>query len=267
MSDIFDPPKRKRSDITIKTEDGVVIVSASCLRDKGIRLLDKLGEGSYGVVYWSCRHEDCIFALKIVSLRQTNLSSAKHEYDRSMEAMRGGYGPTVYDHWQCDAYDKANDGDVVLDFLLIEKMDMTLNEYMHQRRPLGDPEAKKIADVLCAMAEDRMMHNDLHSNNVMVSVDSTGRMVKVCVIDFGGAVKYNVDKDGNIVKCSLAVSDDGSETTCQESPVYDFIPSADVQDLLADIRSYYVSGYLPRSPKLEAALSALESELDDWDDE
>jgi tRNA A-37 threonylcarbamoyl transferase component Bud32 len=159
--------------------------------------------GSYGMTRQICDDKKCKYVVKIIDTKiiDNHGTSARHvmvEAETLKLASNAGVSPKYHAHKLCNGH-----GIIVMD-----RMDMTLARFMysnalepHEKVAL----ANMVYDVVRRMHDVGIYHQDLHTGNVMVSMNGQGEVVDVKVIDFGKAIVVRGGLPAFVRACDLAL--------------------------------------------------------------
>jgi predicted Ser/Thr protein kinase len=154
--------------------------------------------GSYGTTRQICDDKKCKYVVKIIN---TDGTPAKHvvvEAETLKLASNAGVSPKYHAHKLCNGY-----GIIVMD-----RMDMTLSRFIHANALEPHEKvalANMVYDVVRRMHDAGIYHQDLHTGNVMVSMNRQGEVIDVKVIDYGKAIVVRGGLPTFVRACDLAL--------------------------------------------------------------
>lgn len=175
--DSFLPIKTEGEDLTIynleekenKTEDTKCSVKHDVVRKRFLVHSKVIGKGAFGTVYETCEKDECSYVAKIVNKQNFK----QKEIYNQMAAARHDLAPMIYEIWDCR-------NNVML---IMNKINgITLNKFLRNN---NNDETKrrvvqKVFTAIKQLNDIGILHNDLHSDNIMVREDES-----ILFIDFG----------------------------------------------------------------------------------
>ena len=135
-----------------------------------------LGEGSYGEVFLVTK-DNTSFAVKIVEINQE--ISFLDEIKLSLLFSNEKIGPTVYGFYRVNTPGRKMSG---YGFIIMEKMDKTLNEYL-MFNSLSKDKEKLLFTILQKKVKLGVMCTDIKPSNIMIKYKDSKLDIKL--IDFG----------------------------------------------------------------------------------
>lgn len=145
-------------------------ITESCEMNKDWTIRKKIGEGSYGSAYITCKAGNCNYVLK----KQVNNENFKNEVKALWELNNWKHSPRIYVAWTC-----GDKGYIVMDKVLISKA-------MAKKIPVS--EYKK---VIKQLEKRGWIHLDTHIDNVGYGKDNSGNVYPI-LLDYG--VSHNIGK-------------------------------------------------------------------------
>jgi tRNA A-37 threonylcarbamoyl transferase component Bud32 len=152
-----------------KTEDTECSVKHDASRKRFVVHSKVIGKGAFGTVYETCEKDECTYVAKIVSKENFK----QKEIYIQMAAARHDLAPMIYEIWDCR-------NNVML---IMNKINgITLNKFLRNN---NDDDIKRRAvqktfSAIQKLNDMGIIHNDLHSDNIMIREDES-----IIFIDFG----------------------------------------------------------------------------------
>jgi len=177
------------------TDRRIVKISKYCL--KGLDLNDLISSGKYGVVYTSgCSHNEkkgkeeyiCKYAVKVQAYGRDFINEVKGLNNMA----KLNIGPTYFGSWSCL--------DRKIGIIVTEIYDTTYFDFYRTKAQRinsdGRYELNKgmiptdtfyetILGQIKDMHDNGYLHQDLHSQNILVKIDKSGSIKKSTITDFG----------------------------------------------------------------------------------
>ncbi len=148
--------------------------------------LKYIGSGEYGSIY-QLDEKRCI---KFINVTHTlnNLKYVDFLKEITMSTIAGSIGvaPKIYDTYVCvNDEDSSCYGIIYMEYI----QGMTLTNYLYKihSKETKNKLRKLLEEKIIKLHNAGIMHNDLHSDNVMVIVDDNGQLKDIKMIDFGFA--------------------------------------------------------------------------------
>ena len=146
--------------------------------------LKYIGSGEYGSIY-KLDDKTCI---KFINITQTlnNLKYVDFLKEVNMSTIAGSIGvaPKIYDTYVCiNDEDSTCYGIIYMEFI----QGITLTNYLDKIHSQNNKNKlrKLLEEKIIKLHTAGIMHNDLHSDNVMVILDSNDQLKDIKMIDFG----------------------------------------------------------------------------------
>ena len=198
-------------------------VKAECV-DKYVKdycFLKYLACGDYGCVFQVCEGKEekegknCKYVIKITHVtRKEEIKNAEQEISMTKIASDINIGPKFIATWSCKGeyllWDKWVDA--TLFFIVMDKMDITLKEYIYS----APVDFLRNVDKIKAQVKTRIeslhaagiTHNDLHLRNIMLNFEDIGAkdltITDVKFIDFGAAIldasEHKIERDLDLLE-------------------------------------------------------------------
>jgi len=160
--DSFVPTKITVKPVGVGIPTSFLPIVEDCTQNKKWKKDKMLGSGKFGMVYVTCKNDDCEYVIKIQ--KETNDYYAEIESLLSLQHTK--VVPIVFAAWTCEN----------IGYFVIEKL---------YRCKYNDSIMwEQVGKQLDIIREAGYLHVDIHKNNVMCTKDG-----KVVIIDFGYAVK------------------------------------------------------------------------------
>ena len=149
------------------------------------KVLNPLGSGAFGSVYlvekngkkYAIKAIDIHFNNIYISLND-NMKTIKNEIEITKKMGDMNIGPKLYDSYVCQP-----DMNRISVFIVMEWMtEGTLNNWLLNNR-LTKAYQKQINDKIAKMHKEKIVHSDLHSNNIFVT--KKGSKIEFYIGDFG----------------------------------------------------------------------------------
>jgi serine/threonine protein kinase len=146
------------------------------------RIIKRVGRGSYGSVY-KVEKQGEVMALKLVNLREATHDEFVMECHITKLASQLKAGPTYSDSWRIA---KGKVGVIVTDL-----WDMSLEKFMDTSGLKTVPKVvvDKIQGQLDRIHAHGVSHLDLHAGNILVRLNSKGKVSDATLTDFGQAMR------------------------------------------------------------------------------
>ena len=141
--------------------------------------------------------EDCILDEPEThdNCQQSTVGDFNKEVKYAVMASELDIGPKVYSSWICDNVESplheqlTKKKEIKMGFILMEKMQYTLNEYIYKFRKLFK---KNIGTILIMyknlvekMLNGNILNMDLNLNNIMLDINDENIPIKLRIIDWG----------------------------------------------------------------------------------
>jgi serine/threonine protein kinase len=181
-----------------------------CLTDNNIdNIGNKIACGSYACVYEE-KGESKNNVIKIIIVRQVEnyITDIINEIKITKLASDNDISPKLIKYFDYSGYSEytINMGEKKVSkshffFIVSEKYDITLKEYIKSKsRKNIDRIIKMLKKQIIKLHEFGIVHNDLHTGNVMLKLNDKGDIIRLVLIDFGQAKVLTNIKDENIRK-------------------------------------------------------------------
>lgn len=169
----------------------------------GVRFVEKLGEGAFGLVLLICSAEtNEKFACKIKKQEVGNEQEFQNEYDMQMEFARLGLAPQPLG---------IRISDWSLSFFVMSKIDGVLSHYLSVPRTKDELDGilQQIVHLMVLMCENNLQHNDFHWGNIGYVIDiepnrgvakSSGFHFRLQLLDFGYAKRAECDAKSELAQ-------------------------------------------------------------------
>lgn len=162
----------------------------SCLQNIDIR--GNIGGGTYGEINTACLDGDCSFIVKIIDIDKVERDNYEREISMTKIASQFQIGPRYVKNVVCPV---RNGKRGTFGFIMVEKLDMTLGDFIEQLDQYDTEENKRIIREGLVALERRciditLLHGDLHQGNVMLRLRGR-KVVTLFLIDFGESVIAN----------------------------------------------------------------------------
>jgi serine/threonine protein kinase len=148
-------------------------------------------------------YNTCKYILKIIfeNKRQSE-NSIKNELKITQIVSDNKISPMLIKHWEClglvDSIDRR------LYFVILEKMDLSLKDYVKKYLVNKDKLQSQILDLISKLHRLNIVHGDIHMGNIMVNLNGDKSIKEMKLIDFGDAElnpdKSRLDNELNIVQ-------------------------------------------------------------------
>lgn len=102
------------------------------------KIMDHIGKGTFGSVYQVCRDKECDYVMKLImievgdteTIEYTSKENFMKEIDVTTKASDYGISPKAYSWWICPVYSKQYREEVQGGFIVMDKWDMTLRDFI-----------------------------------------------------------------------------------------------------------------------------------------
>lgn len=149
------------------------------VKDVDYRIIKKLGQGEYGRVY-KVEIKNKIYALKELDISDKDTAHSflnEIKKYKKVNKIKPQISPKYYDSW----INEENG------YILIEYMNYgTLGEYINIKGSLNKKEYSKIEILIKTLHKHKLYHNDLHLNNILLSMKNNN--INFFISDFGLAL-------------------------------------------------------------------------------
>ena len=154
---------------------------------KQLEIQDELGQGAFGTTY-KVKDGKHVRALKIQEINNTNTSKntfkevcerlrqIKNEVKNLRHAGNMGISPKVYDDFICIDHLQAK----IYSYILMDYIDGEMLGTWLEKNSLTVKDKENLKGMLEKLHKKKILHQDLHSNNIMVSKNK-----KFYIIDYG----------------------------------------------------------------------------------
>ena len=209
---IVTPIKRKEKSFTRYNVE--YAINDDCISTMPIK--EWIANGRYGSVFLVCVEHVCEYVLKMIPLNvyipteECDISQSEnelenicfkyseddflHETDLTIKFGEAKIGPKVKVFGFCNDVVNKYQGKIKVGYIVQEKYDFTLNQYISKHPKEFIENYGYIRSVLIEKAKlmDNMGHfnEDVHQENIMLKVDENGEIKDVVFIDFGIVGNY-----------------------------------------------------------------------------
>lgn len=214
----FDEIEDKAEYSSIKSPDGnVYLVRNKCIDE--IKFIEPIICGLEGCIFIveKAREEkkkedikDTKYILKIIQVKDevNSISNLIKESKITQMAGENGISPKLLNYWDCNGYEIRGEYlyPVHLFFMLLDKLDITLTKYKEKFSELYEKNLDKIKSNILDLVNKLhknigVIHGDLHTDNIMLNIDTHGKVKEIKLIDYGSSRKISSvhsDKDTKI---------------------------------------------------------------------
>jgi len=190
-------------------------------------------EGGFGSISEVCSKTDCRYVAKVIPLA---IPSVKKSFMREavIAPVMGevGIGPKIHDVFTC-----LNAG-----FIIMDTWEGSLGKLLEKEKRLKQKDLEQIGVLIDKMHRLGVIHNDMHSGNILYRINEKTNEREFVITDFGLALRFN---DANQVLPNSEIPNTVSPNIFFPAFDYHRISSA-IESRSHDIfMSYYIDkGYL-----------------------
>ena len=152
-----------------------------------------LYEGENSSVFQICNNKtgDCNFVMKVIIVNDTDQVENEIKITKTMS--RHQISPKFYDSWECKGSIREDNkwNEEYIAFIVMEKMDISLNDYLGSYQEKYSRQLDLIQDELITLVTNMYKIgyydiNDFHAGNILVNLDKDKNIIKgsMRLIDF-----------------------------------------------------------------------------------